>query len=53
MAERRNITKEDVLLRTRLNTEGARYTFAKEPLSLEIRDFNKRGIHFAGLSFGT
>jgi len=46
MAERRNITKEDVLLRTRLNTEGARYTFAKEPLSLEIRDFNNIPWHF-------
>ena len=32
MTEKRNITKEDVLLRTRLNTEGARYKEVKGPL---------------------
>jgi len=40
MPEKRNITKEDVLLRTRLNTEGARYKFVKEPLSLHMKGFD-------------
>ena len=38
MSEKRNITREDVLLRTRLNMEGARYTDPKESASLGLTE---------------